>query len=43
MKVVSKMVAKMSLNTAKKAVNRASDWFMYQTKETRKVKEMLRK
>ena len=42
-KTMSKVVAKIAYNSAKKAASKASDWGLHQTKEPRNIKKMLEK
>lgn len=43
MKKVSKIIAKASLKAAEKAVSKSSDWILFQTKEPKNLRKMLRK
>ncbi|MBQ6687484.1 MAG: cyclic lactone autoinducer peptide [Bacilli bacterium] len=43
MKKISKIIAKASLRAAEKAMNKSSDWILFQTKEPKNLRKMLRK
>lgn len=43
MKIISKVIAKAALSTAKEAAGKASQWLQYQPKEPAELKKMLKK